>query len=141
MKIVVIDGQGGGIGRALVEQMKKDLPGQKLLALGTNVMATAAMLRAGADHGATGENAILVNARDADLILGPIGIVIANAMMGELSPRMAEAVGDSGALKILIPVGKCLARVAGAQDLPLAAQIEDAVRQAQRYLQEKDSDR
>ncbi len=134
--MLIIDGQGGGVGKALTERMKAELPDVKLIALGTNVMATAAMLRAGADQGATGENAISVNAQDADLILGPIGILAANAMMGELTPRMAEAVGASDAKKILVPIGKCRVQVAGASAVQLGAAIEDAVRLAKAALSE-----
>lgn len=137
MKIVVIDGQGGGVGRTLVEQLKKALPNQKLMAVGTNVLATSAMIKAGADLGATGENAVVVNVADADLILGPLGIVLANAMMGELTPRMAEAIGAAGADKILIPVGRCSVSVAGVLETTLAGQIEDAVRLTVRHAHMK----
>lgn len=127
MKIIIIDGQGGGVGKALVEQLKARLPAQPLLALGTNAMATAGMLKAGADMGATGESAIVYNCRDADVILGPIGIVLAHSMLGELSPAMAQAVGESKAARILIPVGKCRTKIAGLADVPLAAAVEAAV--------------
>ena len=119
MKVVVIDGQGGGVGRSLVEQLKKEMPGQSVMAIGTNVMATGAMLRAGAD---------------ADLIMGPMGIVLCDAMMGELTGEMARAVGASAAMKILLPVGKCHVRVAGANASSMAAVIEDAVRIARSYI-------
>lgn len=134
MKVVVIDGQGGGVGRSLVEQLKKEMPGQSVMAVGTNVMATGAMLRAGADAGATGENAVRVNCADADLIMGPMGIVLCDAMMGELTGEMARAVGASAAMKILLPVGKCRVRVAGAGASSMAAAIEDAVRIARSYI-------
>lgn len=138
MNIVVIDGQGGGVGRALIDALKRELPGQKLLAVGTNALATAAMLRAGADAGASGENAIKVNAREADVILGPIGIVMADALMGEVSPAMAQAVGASGARKILIPTGRCRVQVAGTPEATLGSQIEDAVRLLRRIMQTKE---
>ncbi len=136
MRVLVIDGQGGGVGKVLCERLKAELPEVPVVALGTNAMATAAMLRAGADQGATGENAICVNAQNADLILGPIGVVVANAMMGELTPRMAEAVGASRAKKILVPIGKCRVQVAGAADLQLSAAIEDAIALAKSALKE-----
>ena len=137
VKILIIDGQGGGVGKALVERLKAEFPDQPLIAVGTNVMATAAMLRAGADQGATGENAIAYNAKDADLILGPIGILAANAMLGELSPRMAEAIGASRALKILVPVGKCRVQVAGSTELMLGEALDDAMRLTRAKVQSK----
>ena len=103
-KVVIIDGQGGRLGRALVEEIHKLCPGQPLLALGANTTATAAMMKAGAAMGATGENPVLVACRDADLIIGPIGIVIADSLLGEITPAMAAAIGQSRAQKILIPV-------------------------------------
>ena len=134
MKIIVIDGQGGGVGKALIEQMKLHLPDQPTLALGTNAMATAGMLKAGADQGATGESAIVYNCRDADVILGPIGIVLAHSMLGELSPAMAQAVGESNAARILIPIGKCRTKIAGVSDLPVAALVENAVSEVCRLV-------
>lgn len=134
MKIIVIDGQGGGVGKALIEQLKARLPDQPVLALGTNAMATAGMLKAGADQGATGETAIIYNCRDADIILGPIGIVLAYSMLGELSPAMAQAVGESKAVRILIPIGKCRTKIAGMSDLSLAALVENAVSEVCRLL-------
>lgn len=107
MKIVVMDGQGGGLGRLLVARLKAALPGRAIIAVGTNALATSAMLRAGADAGATGENAVLYNCRDADLLLGPSGIAIPDAMLGEISPAMAAAVLDSPAHRILLPMHDC----------------------------------
>ena len=114
MKIVILDAQGGGMGRQLVEGLKKALPNQPLIAVGTNALATAAMLRAGADQVATGENAVVVCAGMADLILCPIGMVLCDAMLGEVTANMALAVGRSKAHKILLPVSRCQASVAGA---------------------------
>ena len=94
-KITIIDGQGGRMGKALIEHLKREFPDQELLAVGTNSIATAAMLKAGADYGATGENPVLVAARDSDIIIGPIGIVIADSLFGEVTPAMAAAVGRS----------------------------------------------
>jgi Ni,Fe-hydrogenase maturation factor len=108
MTIAVVDGQGGGIGRAIVEKLKKELPeGVRVLALGTNALATSAMLKAGADAGATGENAVVVNAASADVIVGAIGIIAANAMLGELTPAIARAIADSPARKVLLPLNRC----------------------------------
>lgn len=129
MRVLVIDGQGGGIGSGLMEQLRQaELPGVELLAVGTNVMATSAMLRAGAHAAATGENAVIFNSARADLILGPIGIVMANSMMGEITPAMAAAVASSEAKKLLIPITKC-ARVVGVEPKPMQAYISEAVAQ------------
>ena len=135
MKVLVIDGQGGGMGRQLVEALKKARPQQAVLCVGTNAMATAAMLKAGADGGATGENAVVVNCRDAGLILGPVGIVLADALMGEITPAIAAAVGRSPALKVLLPAVNCLVRLAGMPPaLTLRQAIESALAQALEIL-------
>ena len=107
MKVLIIDGQGGGLGRQLVAAVKERFPEIEVLAVGANSTATGAMLRAGADQAATGENAVLVASRRADVIMGPIGIVIADAMLGEITPVMAAAAGQSEAKRILLPVGQC----------------------------------
>ncbi len=127
-KIVVIDGQGGGIGRALVEKIREAGPKQiELLAVGTNAMATAQMLKAGADAGASGESAVIFNCRHADLIVGPVGILTAGSMLGELSPAMANAIGESCAQKIVVPLNKCHIQVAGVPDVNLPVRISQAV--------------
>ena len=107
MMIMVIDGQGGKMGKNIVEQLKKRFPEDELLAIGTNSIATAAMLKAGADAGATGENPAIVGSRRADIIIGPMGIVIADSLLGEITPKMAVAIGQSSAKKVLIPVNRC----------------------------------
>ena len=127
MKTVIIDGQGGKMGKMIVEQLKKSLPSLELIAIGTNSIATAAMMKAGADYGATGENPVIVASTDADIIIGPIGIVIADSMLGEVTPAMAKAIGQSKAEKILIPVNKCNNHVVGSRDLPLSEYIKLAV--------------
>ena len=124
MDIVIIDGQGGGFGRALIEALRAGGVTQEIVAVGTNALATSAMLRAGASAGATGENAVIVNA--ARILAGPIGLVMANSMLGECSPAMARAVAESPAHKVLIPVAKCGAHIAGLPEKPLAQYIADA---------------
>ena len=127
MKVMVIDGQGGGLGRQLVAAIKARLPQVTVLAVGTNSAATTAMLRAGADQAATGENAVAVGSRSADAIVGPVGIVIADAMLGEITPQMAVDVGQSQAGRVLIPVSQCDNIVAGAQGQPMAKLVQSAV--------------
>ena len=129
-KILVIDGQGGGIGKALIVQLRSLLPEQEIIALGTNALATAGMLRAGANNGATGENAICFNCSDADIILGAVGILAADAMLGELTPAMARAIADSSAIKLLVPMNRCHIRVVGAQNRPIEELIAEAAQQA-----------
>ncbi len=126
MKIVVIDGQGGSIGKAIVEQLVKKVDVESIFCIGTNSVATANMLKAGAKYGASGENPVVVACRDADYIIGPIGIIMADSMLGEISPLMAQAVGASNAHKILVPINKCLT-VAGVQNLTLSDYIKIAV--------------
>ena len=106
-KILIIDGQGGMLGRQLVESVKKAVPEAEITAVGTNSTATSNMLKAGAHQDATGENAVLVGVRRADIIAGPVGIVIADSLLGEITPAMATAAGQSDAYKVLLPVNKC----------------------------------
>ena len=127
MKLVVIDGQGGRLGSLLVEGLRKRLPQAQICALGTNAVATAAMLKAGADVGATGENPVVRKVMDADGELGPVGIVVANAILGEVTPAMAEAVGSCRGKKYLVPVNSCGVVVAGVEELPLPAYAAQAV--------------
>ena len=125
----MIDAQGGGIGKQIISALKKSSPQQWITAVGTNNMATAAMLKAGADEAATGENAVIVCARRADLIIGPVGIVIADSMLGEITPRMAAAVGQSDAERLLIPVNHCSNYIVGVPDLSMGQPIEAVVRE------------
>lgn len=127
MKIVVIDGQGGRLGCLFVERIRVRLPQAQILALGTNSAATAAMLKAGADLGATGENPVVRGVADADGVLGPVGIVVADAILGEVTPAMAEAVGSCRAKKFLVPMNSCGVTVAGVEELPLSAYVAQAV--------------
>lgn len=126
--ILIIDGQGGGIGRALTEKIRAALPMEEIIVVGTNSGATVSMMKAGATAGATGENAVCYNSMRADIIAGPIGILLANSMYGEISPKMALAVSESNAQKVLIPISKSNVTVAGHQDGTLAQYLEDAVR-------------
>lgn len=106
-KILIIDGQGGMLGKQLVEAVRKAVPDAEITAVGTNSTATSNMLKAGAHQAATGENSVLVGVRHADIIAGPIGMVIADSLLGEITPVMASAIGSSDAYKILLPVNKC----------------------------------
>lgn len=127
MNVLVIDAQGGGIGRQLVSVIKESIPEAEVTAVGTNSAATSVMLRAGADQAATGENAVVVNSRKADAIVGPIGIVIADSLYGEVTPVMAKAVAQSDARRILIPINHCDNIVVGVSDLNIGTLIRGVV--------------
>ncbi len=127
MNILVIDGQGGGIGRQLVENIKKSFPNETVTAVGTNSFATQAMLKAGADRGVTGENAVIVGCRNADIIVGPIGIAIADSIWGEITPKIALAVGQSSASRIFLPMNLCDNYVAGVGKITVSQLIEDCI--------------
>lgn len=127
MKILIIDAQGGGIGKQVVSAIKRDMPQIEVTAVGTNSTATAAMLKAGADHTATGENAVIVGCRRTDVIICPIGIVIADALYGEVTPAMALAVGQSSAKRILIPVNHCDNLVAGVLDFSVGGMVDNVL--------------
>ena len=127
MNILVMDAQGGGIGKQVVTAVRTRFPDVTITAVGTNAAATTAMLRAGADEGATGENAAVVCCRRADVIIGPVGIVIADALLGEVTPRMAVAVGQSAAKRILIPVNHCANFIAGVADLSVGRLVDSVV--------------
>lgn len=129
MKIVVMDGQGGRIGRAAIEMLRSSKLQAEIIAVGTNGTATATMMNAKPDAGATGENAVIVNCRDADYIIGPIGILVADALHGEISPAMAVAVGQSKAQKILLPVSRCSTSVIGVRDLAPGEMIKLVAKQ------------
>ena len=127
MNILVIDGQGGQLGGQLIKSLKANFQNIKIMAVGTNATATAAMLKAGADQAATGENPVMVACRKTDVIIGPIGIVIADALFGEITPQMAVSVGQADAVRILLPVNKCDNLVAGVPDLNMSTLIEDVM--------------
>ena len=126
-QILVIDGQGGQLGSQIIRELVAKISDIQITAIGTNAAATAAMLKAGAAKAATGENPVIVACRKADIIIGPIGIVIADSLMGEVTPDMAVAVGQSDAVRILIPVNKCENMVAGVGSQPTSVLIQDAI--------------
>ncbi|NLK05982.1 MAG: DUF3842 family protein [Spirochaetales bacterium] len=130
----IIDGQGGSLGKSLVEAIKARFTQVKVLAIGTNSLAASAMLRSGADAIATGENPVVVAARTADLIVGPLGIITADALHGEITPAMALAVAQSRAHKILLPISKCNVSIVGRQDLSLGEMISLALEEIQTFL-------
>lgn len=127
MKVLVIDGQGGQLGSQLIKSLKMNFSGIQIMAVGTNATATATMLKAGAMQAATGENPVIVACRKADVIIGAIGIVIADALLGEITPKMAVAVGQADAIRILLPVNKCDNLVAGVPDLTITTIIDDVI--------------
>lgn len=139
INVMIVDGQGGGIGRQLTEAIVRAELNCRITAVGANAAATAAMLKAGAHQGATGENAVKVCAREADVILGPVGIAIADSLLGEITPKMAKAIGRSGAKKLLLPVNHCDNVIVGVQDLNLKILIADAVRQLQLLTKEEEA--
>ncbi len=128
MNVLVIDGQGGQLGSQLVKGIMTNCKEAKVTAVGTNAIATGAMLKAGAHQAATGENPVVVACRKADVIVGPIGIVIADSLFGEITPQMAVAVGQADAVRILLPVNKCDNLVAGVTDLSMSTLIEDVIK-------------
>ena len=127
MNILVIDGQGGRLGAQLIKEIRTRLPQSRIMAVGTNSVATAAMLKAGAEESATGENPVVVACRKADVIVGPVGIVIADAMLGEITEKMACAVARAASKRILIPMNRCDHIIAGVGEQSLSALIADAV--------------
>ena len=126
--VAIVDGQGGGMGRALAAAVQKGFPDLRGRALGTNALATAAMLKGGADEGATGENAVVFGAGRAHILLGPVGVLAANGLLGEVTPRMAEAIGASGAVKILLPSQRCSIRLAVGPGQPMQYYLDEAMR-------------
>lgn len=125
MRVLVVDAQGGGMGRQLVAAVRENFDSAVITAVGTNSAATAAMRKAGADYAATGENAVIVGCRDTDVILGPIGIVIADALLGEITPSMAAAIGQSRAVRLLLPLSSCGNVVLGARDCGMGKLLQE----------------
>ena len=136
MNVLIIDGQGGQLGSQIIKAVISRYPDIDLTAVGTNAAATTSMVKAGAKKAATGENPIIVACRKADVIIGPIGIVIADALLGEITPDAAKAVGQSDAVRILIPINKCENLVAGVSNLSMSVLIQDAVSKLEKVLEE-----
>lgn len=134
MKVLIVDAQGGGLGKQMIQALKKEELPCEITAVGTNSTATANMLKAGADHAATGENAILVGCRKADVIIGPIGIVIADSLYGEITPAMAVAIGQSQAVKLLIPMNQCDNIVVGVSGFSMNQVVGDIVERLKEML-------
>ena len=132
--ILVVDAQGGGLWKQLIHSIRKEISDVHILAVGTNTAATTAMLKAGADEAATGENPVLVASRKADIIIGPIGMVIADAMLGEITQAMASAIAKADAKRILIPFSNCDNYIAGVSDFSTGHLIQDAVNQLKSCL-------
>ena len=125
MKILVIDGQGGQLGGQLIKSIKSNFENIDITAVGTNATATGTMLKAGANQAATGENAVVVACRKADVIIGPMGIVIADALLGEVTPQMAVAVGQADAIRMLLPVNKCDNIIVGMSEISVTDVLQD----------------
>ncbi|MCT4634357.1 MAG: DUF3842 family protein [Firmicutes bacterium] len=137
MKIAIIDGQGGGIGKSIIEKIKKISDKKfELIAIGTNSMATSNMMRAGAQRGATGENSVVIMSQKVDIIIGPLAVIMSNAMMGEITPKMAEAIGSSEAHKILIPINRCGVHIVGTEELSVNEMLEKVKEETEKYLKD-----
>ena len=137
MNLLVIDGQGGQLGSQIIKAIRNKYNDIYIMAVGTNATATASMIKAGANQGATGENPVIVASRKANVIIGPIGIVIADSLLSEITPKMAVAVGQSNATKILIPINKCENLVAGVPNLTTTALIDDTLNKLQEIISKK----
>jgi hypothetical protein len=138
MRIAIIDGQGGGIGRLITDQLRKNLPPTtEIIAIGTNSIATSLMLKAGANEGASGENAVVHNVNEVDVIVGPLGIILAHSMRGELTAKMAEAIAGSKAKKLLLPLTLSKVEVVGVQHEPLPHQVEKLVDKLKELMEVK----
>jgi hypothetical protein len=137
LNLLVIDGQGGQLGSQIIKAIRNKYNDIYIMAVGTNATATASMIKAGANQGATGENPVIVASRKANVIIGPIGIVIADSLLGEITPKMAVAVGQSNATKILVPINKCENLIAGVPNLTTSALIDDTLNKLQEIISKK----
>ena len=137
MNLLVIDGQGGQVGSQIIRAIRARYNDINIIAVGTNATATTSMIKAGANQGATGENPVIVASRKADVIIGPVGIVMADSLLGEITPKMAVAIGQSNATKILVPINKCENLVAGVPNLTTTALIDDTLNKLQETISKK----
>ena len=137
MNLLVIDGQGGQLGSQIIKAIRTRYNDISIFAVGTNATATTSMIKSGANQGATGENPVIVASRKADVIIGPVGIVIADSLLGEITPKMAVAIGQSNATKILVPINKCENLVAGVPNLTTTALIDDTLNKLQETISKK----
>lgn len=137
MVIAVVDGMGGGVGKAIVEALVRRCPDAQIWALGTNALATAAMKKAGAHMAATGENAICVSCARADIVVGSLGVVLAESMMGEITPRIAREISASPAQKLLIPTNKCHVTLIGMREMTMGQQIDELVERVTQVITRK----
>ena len=137
MNVLVIDGQGGQLGGQIIKLLQGSFNDLEIIAVGTNATATATMLKAGAKQAATGENSVIVACRKADIIIGPVGIVIADAMLGEVTPQMAVAVGQADAVRILLPVNKCDNIIAGLSELSVTDVLQDMLVKVRNVLEKR----
>jgi len=137
LNLLVIDGQGGQLGSQIIKAIRTRYNDINIVAVGTNATATTSMIKAGANQGATGENPVIVASRKADVIIGPVGIVIADSLLGEITPKMAVAIGQSNATKILVPINKCENLVAGVPNLTTTALIDDTLNKLQENISKK----
>lgn len=132
MRVAVVDGQGGGIGKLIIEKLRKTMGENiEITALGTNALATALMLKAGADQGASGENAICVTVKKMDVVLGPIAIIVANSMLGEITPKVAMAIAEADAEKVLMPLNKSKITIVSSYNEPLPHLVEMMVKKVE----------
>lgn len=138
MRIAVVDGQGGGIGRIIVEKLRREMGDAcEIIGLGTNSIATSLMLKAGANEGATGENAVIKNVAEVDIVTGSLAILAANSYLGELTPAMADAIASSRAIKLLIPLNRYKIEVPGTLDEPLPIQVDHLVARIRQLYDQK----
>jgi hypothetical protein len=138
VKIMVVDGMGGRIGQEIVSRLRGVLPGEvEILAVGTNSIATAAMMKAGANRGATGENAVRITVREADIIMGPLSVLMPDSMMGEVTPAMAQALCDSTARRVMLPLTNPRIDLVGITKTPLPHLMEEAIELVAAHLEKE----